>query len=123
MNVPLILGLLTLAIAIIHEISWFKRRNWIRISGTIIDIHRREKNNKISFAPVILYSASKGEKQFISKYGGSVLPKIGDTAIVFVSPDGESQEHYSTSNRWFATAIPFILAVLFLIKAYIDLRS
>ena len=120
MNAPLIIGLAAIAVAVWHELSWLKRRAWHRLSGTVVDIHKREKRKRTWYCPVITYAAKEGERQFISKYGGNVHPKIGDTVTVIVSPDGDSEEHYSTSNRWFITGIAFTIGILLLIKAYLD---
>jgi hypothetical protein len=122
MNAPLIIGLVALAIAIWHEVSWLKRRDWSRLSGTVVDIHKRTKNNKTQFYPVISYTGKNGEKQFTSKYGGNINPKIGETVTVVVSPNGESEEHYSTSNRWMISAIPLGIGILLTIKGCIDLQ-
>ena len=123
MNSPLIIGVLALAVAIRHEASWWKRRNWNRLSGSVVDIHKRTKRNKTSYYPVISYAAKEGERQFTSRYGGNVNPKIGDNVTVIVSPDGVSEEHYSTSNRWFISAIAFCMGVILLIKGFIDLQA
>lgn len=107
MNAPLIIGVVSLAVVIWHEISWWKRRQWQRVTGTVVDIHERREKNKTSYHPVISFMAAEGERQFTSKYGGNVHPKVGDEVTVLVSPDGESQEHYSISNRWFISAIAY----------------
>ncbi len=123
MNAPLIIGLAALAIAIWHEVSWWKRRDWSRMPGTVVDIHKRTKRNRTWYCPVISYTTKEGERQFISKYGGNVHPKIGDTVTVIVSPDGGSEEHYSTLNRWMISAIAFSIGALLLIKAYIGSQT
>ena len=123
MNAPLIIGLAALAVAIWHEVSWLKRRDWSRLSGTVVDIQKKTKRNRTWYCPVISYIVKEEERQFISNYGGNVHPKIGDTVTVIVSPNGDSVEHYSLSNRWFISAIAFSIGVLLLIKAYIDLQA
>ena len=123
MNAPLIIGLSSLAIAIWHEVSWWKRRNWTRLPGTVIDIHEATVRNKTTYYPVISYTAKDGERQFTSNYGGNVNPKVGENVTVMVSPDGASEEHYSTSNRWFITAIACFIGAVLLTKGIIDLQA
>jgi len=123
MNPPLIIGLVAVAIAIWHEVSWLKRRDWSRLSGTVVDIHKMTKRNRTWYCPVISYTGKNGEKQFISKYGGNVNPKIGETVTVIVSPNGDSEEHYSTSNRWLISVIALCIGILLTIKGCIDLQS
>ena len=123
MNPPLIIGALALVVLACHEASWWKRRNWSRISGVVVDIIKKTRRNKTSYHPVVSYSSEKGDRQFTSKYGGNTHPKIGDTVVVMISPDGESEEHYSTSNRWLISGIAFGIGVLLLIKGIMELQS
>ena len=50
-------------------------------------------------------------------------PKVPSEAIVIVSPDEQTMEHYSNSNRWMLTLIPFVMALAFLIKGVLSLQS
>jgi hypothetical protein len=123
MNPPLIIGILALAVAIWHEASWWKRRNWNRLPGSVVDVIKRTKRNKTSYHPVISYATEQGDRQFTSHYGGNTHPKVGASVMVIVSPDGTSEEHYSTSNRWFISGIALCMGVILLIKGFMDLQT
>lgn len=123
MNAPMMMGMACMAVAIWHEASWWKRRDWQRLAGRVVDIHIRTEKNRTSHHPVISYEAREGERQFTSKYGGNVPPKVGDQVTVIVSPDGSLEEHFTKSNRWFISAIAFSMGALLLIKGFIDLRA
>ncbi|SHI61677.1 Protein of unknown function [Rubritalea squalenifaciens DSM 18772] len=121
MNPPIIIGALALIVAVCHEASWWKRRHWKRLPGRVVDVIKQTRRNKTSYHPVITYSSEKGDRQFTSKYGGNTHPKIGDAVVVMVSPDGESEEHYSISNRWFISGIAFCIGIVLLGKGIIEL--
>ena len=123
MNAPLIIGIVIMAIFVCIELSWWKRRHWQRVPGTVVDLHEKRRNNKISHHPVISFMAAEGERQFTSKYGGNVNPKVGEEVTVVVSPDGTDQEHYSVSNRWFGSVLTFSMGGIMLLKGFIDMQG
>lgn len=118
MNIESIFGILALAIGCWHEFTWFKRRDWSKVAGEVVDIVERKKRNKISFFPVIKYPNSQGEAEFKSKYGSSTKPRLSSETTVVVSPDESVAEQYSFSNRWLLTLIAFFISCIFLIKGF-----
>jgi hypothetical protein len=123
MNVELLIGIICLVIVGWHESSWWKRRQWNRTTGEVIDLSERKKQGKVTYFPIIKFSCSGKEREFTSKYGSSMKPKVPSEAIVIVSTDEQTMEHYSNSNRWMLTLIPFVMALAFLIKGVLSLPS
>lgn len=123
MNVELLIGIICLVIVAWHESAWWKRRQWRRATGEVIGFSERIKKGKVTYFPNIKFSCSGKDREFTSKYGSSMKPKVPSEAIVIVSPDGRTAEHYSNSNRWMLTLIPLVMALAFLIKGVLSLQS
>ena len=123
MNAPLLMGMIALAVAICHEVFWWKRRNWNRLPGTVVEICTLTKRNRTSHHPVISYTLKEETRQFTAKHGGNTHPKVGESVTVIVSPDGDTEEHYSRSNRWFISAIASCMGLLLIVKGIMDLQG
>lgn len=123
MNVELLIGMVGLAVVAWHESSWWKRRQWQRTTGEVVDVSEMRKKGKVTYFPIIKFPCSGVDREFTSKYGSSMKPEVPSPAIVILSPDGRTAEHYSNSNRWMLTLIPLVMALAFLIKGVLSLQG
>ena len=107
----LLFGIACLLLALWHEFRWFKRRNWLRVQGQVIEIVSAGADDDAH--PKIEYSVDDITLNFVSDYGGSSCPAIGDSVVVLHEPSGRQAEHLTQTNRWLFTIVPFLFFMAF----------
>lgn len=107
-----IFSIFLMGVAFWHERKWKFRRSWLIVSGRVVG--RSEGDEAGDYYPKIELSYEGGTKTFVSKYGGTDCPVIGEQVRVIYKPDNLEAEHYTWSNRWLFTIAPVALAVFFI---------
>ena len=107
-------GLAFIALGLCHEVTWLRRRAWRRESGVVIGF-TEEWNDGVSYFPEIQYEGPHGPSRFVSKYGSSTKPHLGDTVDLVVDQSGGSAERITATNRLLFTLVPIIFGVIFVL--------
>lgn len=107
-------GVAGLGVAVAHEWSWWKRRDWVLGEGRIVG-SREDLSNGRSYFPEIEYAWMGESRVCVSSYGSSARPKLNKLVEVTISPDGRVAEIYTPSNRLLATVFPVILGGVFIV--------
>lgn len=63
--------------------------------------------------PEVEFAWKGSPHRFISRYGGSGLPRMGTNVDVLYDPATGNAEYLSFSNRWLGTAIPLTFSAIF----------
>ncbi|MDB4669793.1 DUF3592 domain-containing protein [bacterium] len=110
-------GAACIVLAVFHEVSWWKRRNWRRFVGRINGFDRESSDTQLSFSPEIEYEIDGKTHTFTSKYGEGITPSlsVGDEVHLLASPDGAHAEHYTAGNRIGFTLVPLAFGALFIL--------
>ena len=108
-----IFSIFLIGVAFWHERKWKFRRSWLIASGSVVG--RIEGDEAGSYYPEIEFSHEGGTKTFVSKYGGTGCPAIGEEVRLIYTPDNLEAEHYTWSNRWLLTIGPVGLAAFFIL--------
>ena len=106
-----IFSIFLIGITFWHERKWKFRRTWLIASGRVVG--RSEGDEAGDYYPEIEFSHEGGTKTFVSKYGGTGCPAIGEQVKVIYTPDTLEAEHYTWSNRWLLTIAPVGLFAFF----------
>jgi hypothetical protein len=113
-NPKMIIGIALLAIAIVHEGVWLRRRRWRRATGQIVACMEERESRGDTFLPGVIYTpyveyVLDGERHgFTSRYGRSIPYCTGVEVDVLISPDGSNAEIYSMFSRTLWTAGPLL---------------
>ena len=89
-----------------HESRWLKRRKWLKTKGRVIEIVSSGADDDPH--PKIEYKMNDTIQNFVSDYGGSSCPVVGESVIVLYEPESNQAEHFTQTNRWLFTIIPFL---------------
>lgn len=109
--VALLVGILCLAVACLHEWKWWGRMNWLKATGTVTGIEEQGPEND---EHAIISFLHDGEiHEFTSEYGGSGCPKVGEMVKVLYHPETMSAEHLNSGNRLLFTIAPLFFGIIF----------
>lgn len=112
----LIAGVLLLLLAVAHEYSWWRRRDWVVVPGRVVQVelvgNDRVVDEVLGHKPHIEYSVNGQMRRLRSNYGdiGDAI-KVGDEVQVCADPNTGAAEQLSWSNRWTFTMVPAVLGL------------
>ena len=110
----ILFGVLCLLLAVWHEFTWWKRRNWSKGKGTIVGFSENYDDG-VSYHSKIEFSGAEGLTQFISTYGSGRKPRIGKSVDLLIDEKRISAEEYNFSNRLLFTIIPILFGAMFIL--------
>jgi len=96
--ISLLVSVLGIAVAVVHEAQWWRRRRWKHTTGTVVG----ETESDESIVPEIEYVFNGEAMRFVSKYGGRSVGVGARVRIVFDPTSGDAEE-LKWSNRWLPT--------------------
>ena len=109
-------GVSCLALALWHEFTWWKMRQWKEEEGTVVGFSKTYDDGD-SYHPEIEFEGATGPTRFFSKYGSSKEPEVGQSVVLLVSKSREQAEELCLSNRLLFTIIPLLFGVVFIAVA------
>ena len=111
----IVFGVLALAVAVWHELTWWRRRRGTNGQDTIVGFSESHDADGVSYSPEIEYQGAEGSMRFISNYGSCRKPHIGSSVHLIINESGHSAEVAGASNRLLFTIIPILFGVIFII--------
>ena len=105
--VSLLVALAAIAVAVVHEICWWRRRSWTLSTGIVVS----ETEHDDAIVPEIEFTFHGKAKRFVSNYGGRGVG-VGAKVNVLYDPETGDAEQLKWSNRWLPTAALLIFASL-----------
>ena len=110
----ILFGVLCLLLAVWHEYTWWKRREWSKEQGTIVGF-TEDYDDGVSYHCKIEFSGADGLIQFISNYGSGRKPEIGKSVDLLIDEQRISAEQFNTSNRLLFTIVPILFGAVFIL--------
>lgn len=108
-------GLAFVAVAVVHEVTWWRRRKWPCVEGVVVGWkEERDADGDMGYYPEIEFQKPGGTRRFFSTYGSGSAPTVGEAVVVIYDEKGESGEQFSMSNRLIHTVAPLIFGLFWL---------
>lgn len=109
-----LLGLSLITGGVSHEISWWRRRKWIKSEGVIVGFKEESGCDDMYYYPEIQFDGPDGATRFTSRYASAGKPRIGKSVkILMENKSGGSAEHLSLSTRRLWTLAPIVFGLPF----------
>src|SRR5215510_14579869 len=82
--------------ALMFFIKRARYRRWVRASGTVTELIRRESTDpdrpSVTFSPRVSFRTATGQtSEFVSSVSSSPSPRLGDTIAVLYDPSDPSE--------------------------------
>ncbi len=110
------LGIAGLALAVGHEVYWWKRRAWLPSTGIIKDFKETHwADGGPTYSAVIEYKLNGAVRSFDSQYASGKKPTIGSHVPIVMSPGEDRAAEISQSHRIMITVASCVFGAIFII--------
>jgi hypothetical protein len=116
----IVFGLGCIAFGATHELTWFRRRRGVVVTGIIVEIIKDHTPSEggPSYHPKIEYSIGVETNNFVSKYGNGSPAAVGTPVDVLLSSEGKDPEVLTAGNRLLFSVIPIGFGLMFIVTGF-----